>query len=314
MFNRRKKRKDETPDLLPSEMPRPKRSGFQGTKINPQRLHRSQIKFIVFLTIISAFMILPLIYIFSHAFKPVDELFAYPPRFFVEKPTLRNFRQLLQMAGLSEVPVSRYLFNSFLITIVTVFLNILVSTMAAYGFSKIRFRGKQRIFDVNTLALMFVPVAVTIPRYLIIVNMGLTNNFFAHILPSLAMPVGLFLVKQFIDQIPGSLVDAAQVDGANHWYIYRRIVLPLIKPAVATVAILAFQSSWNAVEPSNLYIEQEGLRNFAFYMSTLTAQTNTVAGQGVAAASALIMFLPNLIIFLFLQSNVMNTMAHSGIK
>lgn len=290
------------------------KSSFQGTKINPSKIHRSQLKFFIFLTAMSVFMILPLIYIFSHAFKPIDELFAYPPRFLVQQPTTNNFTRLFQTAASSEVPVTRYIFNSVVVTAVTVVLNILVATMAGYAFSKVHFRKKDRIFDINTLALMFVATAVTIPRYLLIVNLGLIDSFWAHILPSLAMPVGLFLVKQFIDQIPDTLIEAAKVDGAGHVYIFRKIVVPLLKPPIATVAILAFQSTWNSIEASNLYIENEGLKTFAFYMTTLTATTNTVAGQGMAAAAALIMFLPNLVIFLFMQSNVMNTMAHSGIK
>jgi ABC-type glycerol-3-phosphate transport system permease component len=153
-----------------------------------------------------------------------------------------------------------------------------------------------------------------IPRYIIIARTGLVDNFLVHILPNLAMPVGLFLVKQFIDQIPDSLIEAAKLDGANDWFIYVKIILPLTKPAIATIAILSFQTAWSSVEASNFYINQERLKNFAYYMSTLTSSTSAVAGQGVAAAAGLIMFLPSLVIFIFTQSKVMNTMAHSGIK
>lgn len=297
-----------------NKLKRNKKSNFQGTKLNPSRFDKSQIPFILILFIVSVFTIMPLIYIFSHAFKPIDELFAYPPRFFVRRPTMDNFRNLFSALGTSEVPVSRYLFNSILVTVITVFLNVVVSSLAAYAFSKIRYKNKDKFFEVNTLALMFVPIAVTIPRYLVIVNLGLIDSFWAHIFPQLAMPVGLFLVKQFVDQIPDSLIEAAQIDGAGHFYIYRKIILPLLKPALATVVILAFQSVWNNTETSNLYIEAEELKTFAFYMTTLTSQTNSVAGQGIAAAASLLMFIPNLIIFLFMQNNVMNTMSHSGIK
>ncbi|MBS4196093.1 carbohydrate ABC transporter permease [Lederbergia citri] len=292
-------------------------SSFQGTKINPTKFHKSQLKFYTFLVPLAIFMALPIIYIIFHAFKPIDELFAYPPRFFVQKPTFQNFVDLFAQTNASGIPISRYLFNSIVVTIIVVFLTILFSTMAGYALSKKNFLLKKTIFEINTLALMFVPAAVAIPRYLLIEKLGLINSFWVHILPLLAMPIGLFLVKQFIDQIPNELVEAARMDGASDFRIYTTIIIPLIKPAIATVAILSFQTVWNNIETSTLYVNDEGLKTFSFYMSTLASQVtggNTVAGQGIAAAASLIMFLPNLIIFIILQSQVMNTMAHSGIK
>ena len=253
---------------------------------------------------------------FLHAFKPIDELFAYPPRFYVQKPTFQNFIDLFMQSNTSGIPITRYLFNSIVITLIVVLLTILFSTMAGYALSKKNFLLKKTIFEINTLALMFVPAAVAIPRYLFIEQVGLINSFWVHIIPLLAMPIGLFLVKQFIDQIPNELIEAARIDGASDFRIYLTIVIPLIKPAIATIAILSFQMVWNNVETSTLYVNDEGLKTFSFYMSTLASQVsgNTVAGQGIAAAASLIMFLPNLIIFIILQNQVMNTMAHSGIK
>ncbi|MEH6993543.1 carbohydrate ABC transporter permease [Neobacillus drentensis] len=291
-------------------------SAFHGTKMNPSKFHKSQLKFLVFLIPLAVFMALPIVYVFFHAFKPIDELFAYPPRFFVQKPTLQNFADLFGRANASGVPMSRYLFNSIVTTLIVVFLTIIISTMAGYALSKKEFKLKKTIFEINTLALMFVPAAVAIPRYLLIEELGLINNFLVHILPLLAMPIGLFLVKQFIDQIPNELIEAAKLDGASDIHIFTKIIIPLVKPAIATIAILSFQLVWNSVESSTFYVNDEGLKTFSFYMSTLTSQAtgNVVAGQGMAAAASLIMFVPNLIIFIVLQSQVMNTMAHSGIK
>jgi ABC-type glycerol-3-phosphate transport system permease component len=291
-----------------------KHSRFQGTKINPSRFHKSQIRYILTVSPIVAFMILPLIYIFNHAFKPLEELFYYPPKFIVEKPTLANFVRLFQVTGTSGIPMSRYFFNSIIVTILVLVFSVLISTMAGYALSKLNFKGKKAINEINTLALMFVGIAVTIPRYLVVEKLGLIDNFFVHVLPYLAIPVGLFLIKQFIDQIPNELIDASRVDGANEWQIYRKIILPLIKPAIATIVILSFQTVWNSSDTSTTYINNDVLKTFAFYMNTLTANTNGVAGQGMAAAASLIMFLPNLIIFVIMQSKVMDTMAHSGIK
>ncbi|MBI5669461.1 MAG: carbohydrate ABC transporter permease [Chloroflexi bacterium] len=292
-------------------------TGIRNRGINPKGFHVSQIKFYVLLLPLSALMLLPILFIFSSAFKPPDELFAFPPRFLVVNPTLKNFSDLFSKMSNAGIPVSRYLFNSILITLVTVAASILVSSAAAYSLSKKRFKLKRILFAVNNVALMFVPVAVTIPRFLVIERLNLLNTFWVHILPVLAMPVGLFLLKQFIDGIPDEVIEAAQIDGASDWWIYWRIILPMIQPALATIAILTFQAAWNNAEISTLYINNESLRNLAFYLSTLTTTAtgaNAVAGQGVAAAAALIMFLPNLIIFIFLQRQVMSTMSHSGLK
>lgn len=291
-------------------------TGVRNRGINPQGFHVSQIKFYFLLVPLSAFMLLPIIYIFSSAFKPPDELFAYPPRFFVTNPTLKNFTDLFTKVTASGIPISRYLFNSILITIVTVVLSVFISSMAAYALSKKRFKLKQTLFAINTVALMFVPIAVTIPRFLIVQRVGLLDTFWVHILPVLALPVGVFLLKQFIDGVPDEVIEAAQIDGASDLRVYLRIVLPMIRPAIATIAILTFQASWTNAEISTLYINNESLRTIAFYLSTLTATTgaNAVAGQGIAAAAALIMFVPSLLIFILLQGQVMSTMSHSGIK
>lgn len=288
---------------------------YQGTKINPSRFDRSQIKFFVILTILSIFMILPILYIISTAFKPLDELFAYPPRFFVRRPTLDNFRKLSTVVMESGIPLSRYLFNSIVSSGLAVILSVFISAFAAYILSKKNFKSKRLLFEINTVALMFVPVAVRIPRYLIIEKLGLLDTFLVLVLPLIAMPVGVFLVKQFTDQVPNSLIEAATIDGANDFYILYRIVMPIIKPALVTVAILAFQISWNTPEPSSLYINDDSMRTFAFYLTAITTATgNTVEGRGIAAAASLILFIPNLLIFILMQSKVINTMAYSGIK
>lgn len=289
-------------------------AGYRGSNINPKRFERGQLKLIIAVLPLAIFMILPIIFIICHAFKPVDELFAFPPRFFVTKPTLDNFRGLMKASQTSGIPLSRYIFNSLIVTLADVVLSIVLSTSAGFALSKMKFKGKEALMEINNMALMFVPVAVMIPRYLVIKQLGMTNNYLAHILPLVAMPVSLFLVKQFIDQIPDALIDAAYMDGANDFIVYWKIIFPLVRPAIATSAILAFQQVWVNVETSNLYMSEDGLRTLAFYMNTLTNTNNTVAGQGIAAAATLIMFVPNLLMFIVCQKSVMNTMAHSGIK
>ncbi|MCL2363476.1 MAG: carbohydrate ABC transporter permease [Defluviitaleaceae bacterium] len=289
-------------------------SSFQGTKINPTRFHRSQIKFYLLLIPISIFMLLPVMFVISNAFKPIDELQRFPPTFIVERPSLNNFRYIMQVASGTGVPMSRFLLNTVAVTAVTLVATILITGMTAYALSKKKFRAKEWLFKVNQAALMFVPAAVGLPRYLVIINSGLNNNFMAHIVPFLAMPVGLFLVKQFVDtQVPDSLLEAARIDGAGEIKLMYKVVFPLIKPALATVMIITFQAVWGAVEPSTMFIEDDTLRTFAFYLGSLTAGGAPMMA-GVGAAAGMIMFLPNLIIFIALQSRVMSTMSHSGIK
>ena len=283
-------------------------------KVNPSRFSRDQIPLYLYLVPLAIFMAAPIVFIIFHAFKPMDELFAYPPRFLVSRPTLENFTNLFRMASGATVPLSRYVFNSIVVTVATVFGTVIFSSMAAFALSKMRWRYATLLFTINNLALMFVPAAVTVPRYLTISNIGIENTYFAHILPLMATPVVLFLVKQNIDnQVPDSLIEAAHVDGAGPWLIYRNVVIPMIKPALATGAILSFQLVWNNLETSQLFTTSESIRTLAFYMSTLAAGGG-IAGQGMAAAAGLIMFVPNLILFIVMQSRIMNTMAHSGLK
>jgi ABC-type glycerol-3-phosphate transport system permease component len=287
---------------------------FRAIKINPDHFNLGQLPFLLMVLPIATFMILPLLYIFNHAFKPFDELIEYPPRFFVRRPTFDNLVELFDAATTTGIPVSRYLFNSIIITVSVVLLSIFLSTLTGYALSKMKFHVNKYISQINTIAMMFVGTAVVIPRYIIVENLGLIDNFFVHIIPMIAIPVGLFLVKQFIDQIPNKLIEAAKIDGASHFKIYLTIILPLIKPAIATIAILSFQAVWNNADISSTYINSDSLKTFAYYMATLSSSSNVVAGAGMSAVATLIMFIPNLVIFIFLQSKVMSTMVHSGIK
>lgn len=290
-----------------------KRNSIKRNGINPQKFSVGQLKFHAYLIPIAVIMGLPILFIFMNAFKPIDELFAYPPRFYVKQPTLQNFKMLFSLSSDTSVPASRYLFNSILSTLLVVLGNVIIAVSVGYVFSKKHFRLRNFLFNINTVALMFVSIAVNIPRYFIIVYTGLQDNFLAHVIPLLVSPTSIFLVKQFIDQLPDALIEAAVIDGADDYCILRKIIVPLVSPAIATVVIMSFQSGWNATEASNLFINNEVLKNFTFYMSNLSS-AGGVAGQGVSAAASLIMFLPNLILFIICQSRVMNTMSHSGSK
>lgn len=274
----------------------------------------SRIALISVLGFIGLFMLTPIIFLFNNAFKPLNELFLYPPTIFVQQPTLRNFGQLLLHSAAGLVPFTRYLFNSIVIAAVTLLVVIWVSTMAGYVLSKHRFHFKTVIMLLIMLSLMFVPETVMIPRYLIMSSFGLTNTYFAHVLPFVASPVAVFLVKQFIDQIPDSLIEAAKLDGAGDMYIFMRIIIPLTAPAVATVSIITFQAVYMDVETSTLYMTKETMKTMAYYATAFTVNVPGVAGVSIGAAVGLLMFLPNLILFLLFQRRMIQTMLHSGVK
>lgn len=287
---------------------------YKGKRINPEKFERGQIKIMLIVLPLVIFMAMPLVYIINHAFKPMEELFAFPPRFFVRNPTLENFTKLIKFSRTSGTPLSRYVFNSVIVTFLTVGLALLLTTMSAFALSKIKFKGRDLMLQINQVAIMFVAVAVLIPRYIVICRLGLIDSIWAHVFPLVAMPVALFLVKQFVDQVPDSLIEAAYMDGATDLHVYLKVILPMIKPAIATAAILVFQQVWTNMETSNYYFNDDSMKTLTFYMNSLVNVNNTVAGQGMSAAATLIMFLPNLILFCILQNSVMNTMANSGIK
>lgn len=287
---------------------------YKGHRINPKGFEKSQIKIIVVILPLVIFMALPIIFIVNHAFKPMEELFAFPPTFFVRNATLDNFTSLIKASRTAGIPMSRYVFNSIIVTVLTIFLSLFFTTSAAFALSKIKFKGKNVLMNINQTAIMFVATAVLIPRYLVISFGGMVDTYIAHILPLVAMPVALFLVKQFVDQVPDSLLEAAYIDGGTDFHVYLKIILPMIKPAIATASILVFQQVWTNMETSNYFVNDDSMKTLTFYMNTLANANNTVAGQGMAAAAALIMFIPNLLLFILVQKNVMNTMAHSGIK
>ena len=287
---------------------------YKGKRINPKKFEPSQLKIILMILPLVIFMGMPIIFIVNHAFKPMEELFAFPPTFFVKNATLENFTKLMKFSNTSGIPLSRYVFNSLLVTALTVGLALLLTTMSAFALAKIKFKGRNLLAQINQIAIMFVGTAVLIPRYLVVCQLGLINNIWAHVLPLVAMPVALFLVKQFVEQVPDSLLEAAYMDGATDFAVYRKVILPMIKPAIATAAILVFQQVWTNLETSNYFFNDDSMKTLTFYMNTLVNANNSVAGQGMAAAASLIMFVPNLVLFIILQNKVMNTMASSGIK
>lgn len=287
---------------------------LKGKKVDPTFFSKDQIKFYIILIPMAVLMILPVVYMFNEAFKPLGELYAFPPTLIVKEPTFNNFNKLFELSGTTGVPMTRYLLNSIFITAVTVVLNIYITVSCAYVLSKKnQYKVTKWFFSINQMALMFVQVAVAVPRYIIIVKLGMIDTWAAHIFPLIAMPIGIFLMKQFIDDVPDALIEAGFVDGANNFTIIRKIIFPMTKPAVATVAILTFQAAWQATESSNNFITSDVKKTIYYYLNALQTN-NAVAAKGIVAAGTILLFLPNLVMFICMQSRVMSTMSHSGIK
>lgn len=276
-----------------------------------KRKDHGRVVILVFLTLAGLVSLLPLVYLVCTAFKPAEELFLYPPTFFVKNPTLQNFKDLTAITANSAVPFSRYLFNTVLITVAYIFCLVFILTMACYPLSKHKFPGRNGLMTLVTTSLMFVAAAAAIPSYLIITSLGIDNTYLVYIIPGLANTTCLFLMKQFLDTVPDDIFEAGKIDGASEWQLYTKIAIPLLRNAQATVIILTFGGIWADTATSTTYIYKEQLRTLGFFMNTIGGG---IARTGASAVSGLIMTLPSIIIFIIQQSRVMDTMAHSGIK
>ena len=265
----------------------------------------------IFLLIIALFMLLPLVFVVSSAFKPLSELFIFPPKLVPMNPTLDNFKDLSSLLGDSWLPFSRYVLYSSAVTVIGTFGNMFFSYMAAYVLSKHDFPGKNILFQTVVLSLLFSTVVTGIPNYIIITKLHMINTVWALILPLLPSSLGLFLMKQFMDQmIPDTLLEAARLDGAGENRIFFSICLPLVKPAIMTLLIYSFQGIWNSTGGS--YIFDEKLKTLPTALNNII--TSGISRTGVSSAVSLLLILPPIAVFLFAQSNVLQTMATSGMK
>jgi len=265
----------------------------------------------LFLLTIGAFMILPFVYAIVQSLKPLEELFIYPPQFFVRNPTIENITNLLLRTNNMWVPFERYVFNSVVITVFGTGLSVIVCCMAAFPLAKYKFPGSAAFERIIVLSLLFVYDVTFIPQYILLSSLGMIDSVYSIIVPAIASSLGLYLMKNFMSQIPTELIEAATVDGAGTWKIFMTVVMPNVKPAWITLVILSFQALWNRDTGSYIFTEQ--LKNLPAIFRQISV-SGTVATAGIASASAVILMLPPIIIFLFTQSKIVETMAHSGIK
>ena len=264
----------------------------------------------LFLTVLGLFMLFPIYLILIMSVKPVEELFIFPPKLYAMRPTLDNFSDMFEVLNSNRVPFSRYVFNSVAVTVSVTVLQCIFASMAAFVLAKCKFPGSKLINSIIVVALLYQSNVIYIMQYIVMAKLGLIDNPLALILPSIASPMGLFLMRQSISQVPDAMIEAAKVDGAGLFRICWQIVMPNQKPALMTIIIFAFQAAWRIEAGSVVFQEQ---------YKTLPTVVNQAASAGlaragVAAAAAVFMLVPPIVVFMLAQRQVIETMAHSGIK
>lgn len=266
------------------------------------------IYFLLFL--IALAMVFPLVFAVSSALKPLDELFLFPPKVFAQNPTMDNFQDLFVTMGKSWVTFSRYIFNTVFITVVGTAGHLIIASMGAFVLAKYEFPGSKLFFSIVVTALMFNGYVTAIPNYLIISKLGWIDTYLAIIVPAFAAPMGLFLMKQFMEGLPMSLVEAAMIDGASRWKIFIQIIMPNVKPAWLTLIIFSVQNLWNNKAATFIYSEEKKTLVYALQQ----IQSGGIARTGQAAAVTVVVMVVPILIFVLSESQILETMASSGLK
>ena len=274
------------------------------------RRHGGTTAIFTILLLAGIFMLLPIYLTVIMSVKPVEELFVFPPKLYAVRPTLDNFRDMFRDLNSNRVPFSRYVFNSLFVTVTVTALQCIFCSMAAFVLAKCRFPGSRLINGIIVVALLYQSNVIYIMQYIVMAKLGLIDDPLALILPSIASPMGLFLMRQSISQIPDSIIEAAKVDGAGLFRICWQIVIPNQKPALMTLIIFAIQAAWNIQSGSMVFREE--YKTLPTVVSQAAA--SGIAKAGVAMAAAVFMLIPPVVIFMLAQRQVIETMAHSGIK
>lgn len=264
-----------------------------------------------FLIIVGLFMFLPMLYAILQSLKPLDELWVFPPRFWVEDPTFDNFVDLFRLMNTSWVPFSRYIFNTVLISIAGTFGNLVLASMAAYVLSKMNFPGRNLMFNLIVKSLMFHSTVGAISSFLIMSRLHFVDTYWAVIIPSWGSTLGLYLMKQFMDSsVSDAVLESARLDGASEFRCFYSIAMPMVKPAWLTMIVYSFQGLWNS--GASIYIYSEELKTFNYAIGQILAGGIVRAGAG--AASAVVMMIVPILVFVISQSNIIETMSSSGMK
>lgn len=265
----------------------------------------------IMLTLLGAFMFLPMVYAISQSLKPLDELWKFPPNFIVQNPTFKNYTDLFRLMNTSWVPMSRYLFNTILISVAGTFGNLILSSMAAYALSKIKFPGRGWMFQMVVLSLMFSATAAGIANFITMSLLGWIDNLLSIIVPAWGSTLGLYLMKQFMESsVSDAVLESARLDGSTEFNTFLKIAMPMVRPAWLTLIVYSFQGLWNS--GASVYIYSEELKTFSYAISQILSGGIVRAGAG--AASTVVMMLVPVTVFVITQSNIIETMSASGMK
>ena len=265
----------------------------------------------IVLAIFGVFMFLPMYYTIIQALKPLNELFYFPPRFYVVNPTLTNFSDLFNLMGDSWVPFSRYIFNTVLISVGGTFGNLVLASLCAYALAKIDFPGAKGFFWLIQKSLMFTATVTGIVNFITLSMIGWIDTYLAIIVPAWCSTLGLYLMKQFMESnISTEVLESARLDGASELRTFWSIAMPMVKPGWLTLIVYSFQGLWNSGQSSFIYSEQLKTLNYA--ISQITA--GGVARAGATAASTVVMMIVPILVFVISQSNIIETMGSSGMK
>ncbi len=263
------------------------------------------------LVVLGAFMFIPMYYVVIQSLKPLDELFMFPPRFYVMRPTLKNFTDLITLMGDSWVPFSRYIFNTVFITICGTLGNLIFASMAAYALAKLRFPGRNAIFQIIVMSLMFHSTVNQVTHFIILTSFNWIDSYLSIIVPAMAGTMGLYLMKQFMEtSVPDTVLESARLDGASEFRTYLTIAMPMVKPAWMTLIIESFKGLWNS--GASIYIHSEQLKTFNYAIQQII--NGGIARSGAGAAATVVMMLVPILIFVFNQSQIVETMGSSGMK
>lgn len=296
-----KKKKKEQPEVYRKKLIKRRK---------PNRSIAGDIFLYLFLVLVAVVMVFPIVYAVNNAMKPLDELFMFPPKIFARNPTFDNFSDLFVTMGKSWVTFSRYLFNTVFITVVGTAGHLIIASMGAFVLAKYDFPGNKTFFGLVTVAMMFSGYVTAIPNYLIINALGWVDTYWAIIIPAFASPMGLFLMKQFMEGLPMSLIEAAKIDGASEWKVFYGIVMPNVKPAWMTLIIFSVQALWNNKAATFIYSEERKTLVYALQQ----IQSGGIARAGQAAAVLVVVMIVPILIFVFSESQILETMASSGLK
>jgi alpha-1,4-digalacturonate transport system permease protein len=252
-------------------------------------------------------VLLPVIWAVLSSFKDRSELAQRPPTIIPADPTLSNFTE-----AMSAFSFGTYFKNSLIVTVAATALTLLINSMAAFALSKYSFRGRDAMFMV-TLATIMIPLQVILlPVYQVVANLGMVNSLWGLIIPPAATPTGVFLLRQYMLTIPDELLEAARIDGASEWSIFRRIVLPLCRPALAVVAIFSVIWRWNDFLWPLIVAQDESVYTLPVALARFSGQQ--VVPFNLVLAMSVLSILPVVVIFLFLQRHILTGIAQTGLK